>query len=265
MPASDTPPVAGTSPAAHSASVAGTTDSGKRTSRSLVYGLTLLRQFTAEQPVRGIAELAEALDVSRPTAHRYASTCLELGYLEQAPLRRYRLARRAAEPGLAMRRSLPLARRAELVLRELRQRTGQTSSLAILDGADVLYLQRLCGFTHGQYELEKGLGAGTRRPALLTAAGEALLARSGEPASEPQSIHDDGLVVLDGGLRAGARGLAVAIERPGERAFAIEITLRADAMSVADATGELGDALRTAAASLQRTLVGARETQCVAS
>lgn len=236
-----------------------------RTSRSLVYGLTLLRQFTAEHPVRGIAELAAALDVSRPTAHRYASTCLELGYLEQAPLRRYRLARRAAEPGLAMRGSLALAGRAESVLRELRQRTGQTSSLATLDGEDVLYLQRLCGFTHGQYELEKGLGAGTRLPALRTAAGEALLARSSERASESLSIHDDGLVVLDGGLRAGARGLAVAIERPDERAYAIEITLRADAMSGADATGELGDALRAAAASLQRTLLGDRDNQCVAS
>jgi DNA-binding IclR family transcriptional regulator len=245
--------------------VAGTAQAGKRTSRSLVYGLTLLRQFTAEQPVRGIAELAEALDVSRPTAHRYASTCLELGYLEQAPLRRYRLTRRAAEPGLAMRRSLPLARRAEPVLRELRQRTGQTLSLATLDGGDVLYLQRLCGFTHGQYELEKGRGAGTRLPALRTAAGEALLARSAERGSESQSTHDDGLVVLDGGLRAGARGLAMAIGRPGERAYAIEITLRADTMSVADATGELGDALRAAAASLQRTLVGARESHCVAS
>jgi DNA-binding IclR family transcriptional regulator len=247
-------------------SVADTTAiAGKRTSRSLVYGLTLLRQFTAEQPVRGIAELAEVLNVSRPTAHRYASTCLELGYLEQAPLRRYRLARRAAEPGLAMLGSLPLARRAQPILRELRQRTGQTSSLAILDGEDVLYLQRLCGFTHGQYELEKGLGAGTRLPALRTAAGEALLASSGERAPESQSIYDGGLVVVDGGPRAGARGLAVAIERPGERAYAIEITLRADAMSLVDATNELGGALRAGVASIQRTLVGDRDNQCVAS
>ena len=77
------------------------TPAANRTSRSLVYGFTLLRQFTAEEPVRGIAELAEVLNVSRPTAHRYASTCLELGYLEQAPMRRYRLAPRASDPGRA--------------------------------------------------------------------------------------------------------------------------------------------------------------------
>jgi DNA-binding IclR family transcriptional regulator len=239
-----------------------------RTSRSLVYGLSLLRQFTAEEPVRGIAELAEVLDVSRPTAHRYASTCLELGYLEQAPLRRYRLARRAAEPGLAMLGSLALARRARPILRELRQSTGRTVSLAILDGVDVLYLQRLCGFAHGQYALEQGLGTGTRKPARATAAGKALLACSREGTRRPRQIHDRSLVILDGGLRAGARGLALAADargERGERASAIEITLPAGALSAAKATAELGEALRGAAAALETTLAGDLADQCVAS
>jgi DNA-binding IclR family transcriptional regulator len=222
-----------------------------RTSRSLVYGLTLLRQFTAEKPVRGIAELAEVLNVSRPTAHRYASTCLELGYLEQAPMRRYRLARRAAEPGRAMLGSLALARRAHPILRQLRRSTGRTVSLAVLDGADVLYLERLCGFARGQYELEKGLGAGSRRPARRTAAGNALLARSGEETHEPHRIHDDGLVVLDGGVDAEARGLAVAVEAPGERTSAIELTVPAEEMSSAELTAELGEPLRQAAIELR--------------
>jgi DNA-binding IclR family transcriptional regulator len=238
---------------------------GNRTSRSLVYGLSLLRQFTAEQPVRGIAELADVLNLSRPTAHRYASTCLELGYLEQAPRRRYRLARRAAEPGLAMLGSLSLARRAQPILRELREGTGRTASLAILDGADVLYLQRLCGFAHGQYKLEKGLGAGTRQPARCTAAGQALLASSGEEAERSKGIHDDGVVIVDGGLRPDSRGLAVCIETPGERASAIEITLPAEAISAQDAAAEFGPPLSAAAAGLKRTLATDDANQCVAS
>jgi DNA-binding IclR family transcriptional regulator len=230
-----------------------------------VYGLTLLRAFTAEEPVRGIAELADVLDVSRPTAHRYASTFLELGYLEQVALRRYRLAARAAEPGLAMLGSLPLARRAQPILRQLREGTGRTVSLATLDGADVLYLSRLCGFARGQYELEKGLGTGTRRPARRTAAGEALLASRGEQTHQRQRIPDSGLFVVDGGLRPDTRGLAVATEAPCERAYAVEITVPADAISVTEATADLGDALRAAAVSLQRTLVGDRDNQRVAS
>jgi DNA-binding IclR family transcriptional regulator len=88
-----------------SASACATESSGHessrhRTSRSLISGLELLRQFTPEQPERGISELALAMGVSRPTAHRYAATCLELGYLEQVRTRRYRLTRRAAEPGM---------------------------------------------------------------------------------------------------------------------------------------------------------------------
>ncbi len=225
---------------------------GNRTSRSLVYGFTLLRQFTVEEPVRGIAELAEVLNVSRPTAHRYASTCLELGYLEQAPLRRYRLARRATEPGLAMLGSLALVRRARPILRELRQSTGRTVSLAILDGAEVLYLQRLCGFASGQYELEKGLGTGSRRPAGSTAAGKALIAALGESeGKQPRGIDQVGLVLDDGGLRREARGLAVAIMAQGEPPSAIEITVPRAIMSAPELTAELGEPLRQAASALQ--------------
>jgi IclR family pca regulon transcriptional regulator len=245
-------------------SVSASASVGNRTSRSLVYGFTLLRQFTAEEPVRGIAELAEALNVSRPTAHRYASTCLELGYLEQAPLRRYRLARRAAEPGLAMLGSLTLARRARPILRELRQSTGRTVSLAILDGADVLYLQRLCGFAHGQYELERGLGTGSRRPAGSTAAGKALLAMSDESEREqPQGSDQVGLVLDDGGLRRDARGLAVAIMAQGEPTSAIETTVPGANMTVEQLTAELGEPLRQAASALQAAL-GNRTQPCPA-
>jgi DNA-binding IclR family transcriptional regulator len=240
------------------------TSAANRMSRSLVYGFTLLRQFTAEEPVRGIAELAHALDVSRPTAHRYASTCLELGYLEQAPLRRYRLARRATEPGLAMLGSLALVRHARPILRELRQSAGRTVSLAMLDGTDVLYLQRLCGFAHGQYELEKGLGTGSRRPARSTAAGKALSAVSDESeGQEPQGSDPVEFVLDDGGLRREARGLAVAIIAQGEPTCAIEITVPRANMSAEQLTAELGEHLRQAASALQAAL-GNRTQPCPA-
>jgi len=250
-------------------SASATASVGNRTSRSLVYGFTLLRQFTAEEPVRGIAELAEALDVSRPTAHRYASTCLELGYLEQAPLRRYRLTRRATEPGLAMLDSLALVRRARPILRELRQSTGRTVSLAILDGADVLYLQRLCGFASGQYELERGLGTGSRRPARSTAAGKALIAASGESEGQQPQRSDQlgsdqlGLVLDDGGLRREARGLAVAIMAQGEPTSAIEMTVPRSSMSAEQLAAELGEPLLGAARALQAAL-GNRTQPCLA-
>jgi IclR family pca regulon transcriptional regulator len=227
-----------------------------RPSRSLVYGLGLLRLFTAEQPVRGISELAELMGVSRPTAHRYASTCLELGYLEQAAMRRYRLTRRSAEPGVAMLGSLALTRRARPILRELRRETGRTVSLAVLDGTEVLYLQRLCGFERGQYELEEGLGAGSRRRARRTAAGMALLAALPESeGKELRWIHHSGLALDDGKLRAHARSLAIAVDAEGERTSAIEITVPAEAMSAAQLLAELGEPLRAAGATLRAALI----------
>lgn len=240
---------------------------GNRTSRSLIYGLNLLKLFTVEQPVRGITELAELMDVSAPTAHRYAATCLELGYLEQAPMRRYRLARRSADPGIAMLDSLAITQPSRPLLRALRAQTGRTVSQAVLDGADVLYLQRLCGFARGQYQLEQGLGAGSRLTARQTAAGEALLAALGDSnRSGGRSIGSERVTINEDGLRRGACGIAVAVRSPGEKTCAIEITLPADAMSAAELAEQLCEPLLGAAAALRSALLGAeaRTELCMA-
>jgi len=220
-----------------------------RTFRSLEYGLGLLRLFTAERPVWGIAEMARELNVDSATAHRYAATCLELGYLEQALTRRYRLTRRCAEPGLAVLGALEPMRAARPILRELRRETGRTVALAVLDGEEVLYLQRLCGFAQGQYLLEKGLGAGTRLPARDTAAGRALL------------TLDDGLTVDERATPAGARGLAIVVAGgdEAESARAIETIVPAESLSARELSAELGEPLRAAGAALEAALLEARD------
>lgn len=230
---------------------------GNRTSRSLIYGLNILRLFTAERPVRSIAELAELMSLSRPTAHRYASTCLELGYLEQAPMRRYRLTRRSAEPGVALLASLQITRAAVPILRDLRDVTGRTVSQAVLDRTDALYLQRMCGFERGQYELEKGLGTGSRRPARRNAAGRALLASLDASESRPTGPGEVGAATVDsGGLRDNARGLAIAVHSQGHRRCAIEITVPADAISATELVDELSGPLLAAGAALGHALAG---------
>jgi IclR family pca regulon transcriptional regulator len=212
--------------------------SSHRTSRSLVRGLTLLRQFTPERPERGISELAVALGVSPATASRFASTCLEVGWLERGSRRQFRLTRRSAGPGLAALGALQLSKAGEGIVRELRARTGRTVSLAILDGADVLYLERHRGYHRGEYQLERGIGAGSRRPARDTPAGRALLADAPE------------LTVDEGALPGQARGLAVAVGAPGERASAIELTVPADSLGAAELLAQFSEPLLQAAAAL---------------
>ncbi len=66
--------------------------SDPRLSRSLLRGLSLLTCFGHDGAARGIVELAHAAGMSPSTAHRYASTLVELGLLERDPkTRKYRL------------------------------------------------------------------------------------------------------------------------------------------------------------------------------
>jgi len=227
------------------------------TFRSLEYGFGLLALFTPERPVWGIAELAAELKVSPSTVHRYTTTALNLGYLEQTEKRLYRPARRCADMGIAVLETLWPSACARPILRELRRRTGRTVSLAVLDRTDVLYLQRLRGFRRGQYLLEQGLGAGSRLGMSETAAGVALAHVLQEIGSRktPWSGRNE-LVVKDAGRHGGALGLAIAVNAGGEASGAIEITVPAATMDGVELLEELGEPLRAAAAEVQAALSG---------
>jgi DNA-binding IclR family transcriptional regulator len=149
----------------------------RRLSSSLVTGLEMLACFTAEHPVRGIADMTEELDLGRSTTCRYAVTLVALGYLEQGPGRKYRLSARASDIGLSMLDSWAIRGEARKHLRELRARTGRTVSLGVLGGGEVVYIDRWQGYRQGQYAVDVGTGLGTRQPVYCTAAGKALLAR----------------------------------------------------------------------------------------
>jgi hypothetical protein len=66
--------------------------SDPRLSRSLLRGLSLLTCFGPKGSARGIVEIAHDAGMSPSTAHRYASTLVELGLLERDPKsRKYQL------------------------------------------------------------------------------------------------------------------------------------------------------------------------------
>jgi DNA-binding IclR family transcriptional regulator len=157
-------------------------------SSSLVSGLAMLTCFTPEYPVLGIADMAEALDLSRSTTHRYATTLVTLGYLEQNSSRKYRLSSRVSDVGLSLLDSMAIRSAAREPLKDLRSCTGRTASLGVLwgVGAEVAYIDRWQGSRQGQYAIDEGIGVGTRLPAHCTAAGKALLARL--PAAEQQDL-----------------------------------------------------------------------------
>jgi IclR family pca regulon transcriptional regulator len=152
-----------------------------RYSQSLERGLAILGCFTPKRPVLGIADIADELGMSRSTTHRYVITLVALGYLEQGASRKYRLGLRVTDLGMSALNSTGLREHAHPYLEELRQRTSYTTSLGVLDGTDVLYVDRVRSFRRGQGRIDLDLHTGSRLPAYCTAMGKLLLANLPEP------------------------------------------------------------------------------------
>jgi IclR family pca regulon transcriptional regulator len=147
-----------------------------RYSQSLERGLAILGCFTPRRPVLGIADIADDLGMSRSTTHRYVITLVALGYLEQGASRKYRLGLRVTDLGMSALNSTGLREHAHPYLEELRQRTSYTTSLGVLDGTDVLFVDRVRSFRRGRNENGLDLHTGSRLPAYCTSIGKLLLA-----------------------------------------------------------------------------------------
>jgi IclR family transcriptional regulator, pca regulon regulatory protein len=147
-----------------------------RYSQSLERGLAILSSFTPEHFIRGIAEVADELGMRRSTTHRYMSTLVALGYLEQGAARKYRLGLRVADLGMSALNSTALRERARPYLEELCRQSSYTTSLAVLDGPEIVYIDRVRSARRGQGKVDLDLPAGTRLPAYCTAMGKLLLA-----------------------------------------------------------------------------------------
>ena len=157
-----------------------------RYSQSLERGLAILGCFTPKRPVLGIADIADELDMSRSTTHRYVITLVALGYLEQGASRKYRLGLRVTDLGMSALNSTGLREHARPELEELRQRTSYTANLGVLDGVDVVYVDRARSLRRGQPKSDLDLHPGSRLHAYCTAMGKLLLAYL--PAGEQREL-----------------------------------------------------------------------------
>jgi IclR family transcriptional regulator, pca regulon regulatory protein len=207
-----------------------------RYSQSLERGLAILACFSLERPLLGIAELAEMLGMSRSTTHRYVITLVALGYLRQGAQRKYRLALQVTELGLSAMNSTSLREHARPYIEELSRRSSFTVCLAVLDGPEILLIDRIRGQRRGQGLMELGNRAGSRLPAHCTAMGKLLIAnlpvrerrellaelkldRRGPGAvasksalrDELESIPMEGLAVSDQGIAPGLIAIAAPV------------------------------------------------------
>lgn len=155
--------------------------------QSLQRGLRAL-EFAIERDVRP-AELAAILGVGRTTALRFLQTLESAGYLQQSPSTKTFRANPAKIFLLASRlaSSLNWLATAEPFISELAQATGETANLAVLEGADVVYV----AVAHSPMELSVRPLIGTKRPIHSSAIGKAIIAFLDEP------LRDDLLAVAE--------------------------------------------------------------------
>ncbi len=135
--------------------------------------MALLKCFSAEEHELGVTDIARKLGVAKSTVHRLARTLIADGMLEQNPENeKYRLGIALFGLGALVRRRMNLSSEARQDLFALRQATHETVQLAILDGADIMFVYNL----ESTQAIRVNSDIGVRKPAFCTASGRAILA-----------------------------------------------------------------------------------------
>lgn len=193
---------------------------GPRYSQSVERGLAILECFTPQRPVLGIADIADHLGMSRSTTHRYVITLVALDFMERAANRKYRLGLRVTDLGMSALNAMGLRERARPYLEELRKRTTFTTSLAVLDGPEILYVDRARSLRRGQNKIDLNIRLGSRLPAYCTALGKVLLA--GLPESDRREIVS-GIKLERRGPNSirSKKALLAELEHVGEKGLAV--------------------------------------------
>jgi IclR family transcriptional regulator, pca regulon regulatory protein len=243
-------------------------------SRSLERGLAILSSFGRQRRQLGVNDLAREIDVSPSTAHRYASSLVVLGYLEQDPeSKKYRLGPKVVSLGLSAIDTMDIRDVCAPYLRELSRATGYPASMAVLDGVDIVYLERVRGGRDGRSETDLNLHVGSRLPAYCTSMGKALLAFMPPDrlratlervvfgthgpralttrralASELRGIRESGISISDEELGHGLRSIAAPVlDRSGNAAAAINLAVHRSGAPMSELREELGPVLRRTA------------------
>jgi IclR family KDG regulon transcriptional repressor len=154
---------------------------------SVANSIRLIKAFSDDEYEIGISNLAKRLGLAKSTVHRLASTLIDAGMLEQNPENgRYRLGLALFELGSLVRRKMDVSSEAKPYLKMLREKTGETVHLAILDHASVLFINNL----ESEHAVRMSVNVGVRAPAHCTAVGKALLAFQA-PETIEQLLRDD--------------------------------------------------------------------------
>jgi IclR family transcriptional regulator, acetate operon repressor len=126
------------------------------TTTSVDKALAILELIAGTSVPLSLAEIADSWGIPKPTAHRLLQTLLRRGYVRQDSDRAYTSGPRTLEMGRLARATFDYARVARPTLIELRERTGQTIQLGILDDFQVRCVDQLEG--SGAFRMASRIG-----------------------------------------------------------------------------------------------------------
>jgi IclR family pca regulon transcriptional regulator len=235
---------------------------------AIARGFDVIRAFTPHRHLMTLTEVATAAGLARPTARRILLTMESIGYVRQQ-VGGYALTPRVLELGMTYVQSMNLWEVARPHLAALVARTGESSSIAQLDGSDIVYVARVAV----PKIITLAVSIGTRFPAPATSMGKVLLAglapdeldrvlalpgRSGVRArwrptrddldAALRDVRAKGWSLTDEQLAAGIRSIAAPLrDGRGTVIAAVNVTVHAAETPIATLTDEyLPLLLRTA-------------------
>ncbi|WP_299257848.1 IclR family transcriptional regulator C-terminal domain-containing protein [uncultured Kushneria sp.] len=221
---------------------------------ALASGLEVISAFDQEHRSMTLSEVAARTGMNRARARRFLLTLHALGYVARRK-RQFELSPRVLSLGYSFLSANNYHSVVQQGLEELTERTGESASLGVLDGLEVVYAARSAA-RHRLMAIT--LSVGTRLPALYTSMGRTLLAQLDETTldtllegvtleahtgytltdmaafrGELARVRRDGFCVVDQELDSGLRSLAVPLYAGTGRLLGA-INISTNAMRISD-------------------------------
>ena len=238
---------------------------------SLEKGLMVIEAFDAGRQRLTLSDVAKLTGITRAAARRYLLTLTKLNYADFDG-RYFTLSPRILRLGYAYLSSASLPARVQPFLERISEETGESSSAAILDGDDIVYIAR----SATRRIMSIGLGVGSRLPAYCTSLGRAILAYQPEVMIDsyvqrvrleprtPKTVTDkaafravldatrgQGYALVNEELEFGLRSIAVpVIEKNRRVTIALNLSAQAGRISAEEMKERFLPALKTASESL---------------
>ena len=245
---------------------------------SLARGLAVIRGFTQQKRNLTISQLSHRTGIPRAAVRRCLYTLSRLGLVGSEDGKSFSLRPKILGLGHAYLSSTTLASSAQPLLDRVSDVLHESSSIALLDGDEILYVARS---STTQRIMSVDLGIGTRLPAYCTSMGRVLLAHlapadldahlgrvklvahTNRTLIEPDRIRRElakiagaDYAIVDQELELGLRSIAVPVrDLSGKVVAAMNISTQASRVPVAELERRLLPELQAAARELSAMLI----------